>query len=179
MSNPRAAGAPSCGAGSPEAKARRSRAVNLLSRRLQVEAVKKSNVIAITYEGATPELAQTVVARLVELGLFKKIASSAGKLNHLCSQRYGWDLDYRDRGLSLNVYRLNWRHPWVSATNTTDPWTLPDATTIPAPAALFIRPTGYVAWVSDGAPNLADLRKALTAWCGAAHHRTDKERVNR
>jgi 3-(3-hydroxy-phenyl)propionate hydroxylase len=67
----------------------------------------------------------------------------------------------------------------VSATNTADPWTLPDATTIPAPTALFIRPDGYVAWVSDGAPNLADLRKTLTAWCGAAHHRTDKEKVNR
>lgn len=55
----------------------------------------------------------------------------------------------------------------VSATNSGDPWTLPDATTIPAPTAVVVRPDGYVAWISDGAPNLADLRETLTAWCGA------------
>src|ERR1700738_1751665 len=48
----------------------------------------------------------------------------------------------------------------VSATNTADTWTLPRATTIPAPTALLIRPDGYVGWVSDGAPDLADLREA-------------------
>jgi uncharacterized protein involved in exopolysaccharide biosynthesis len=54
---------------SPEAKARRARAATRLGRLLQVEAVKKSNVIAITYEGPTPELAQAVVTKLVELSL--------------------------------------------------------------------------------------------------------------
>jgi hypothetical protein len=64
--------------------------------------------------------------------------------------------------------------PWagrvttVSATNTAEMWTLPDASTIPAPAALFIRPDGYVAWISDGAPDLADLRETISVWCGAA-----------
>jgi 2-polyprenyl-6-methoxyphenol hydroxylase-like FAD-dependent oxidoreductase len=67
----------------------------------------------------------------------------------------------------------------VSATNTTDPWTLPDATTIPTPTALFIRPDGYVAWISDGTPDLAGLRETITAWCGAADHRIDNERVIR
>jgi len=67
----------------------------------------------------------------------------------------------------------------VSATNTADAWTLPDGTTIPAPAALLIRPDGYVAWISDGAPDLADLRETITAWCGAADRRTDEERIDR
>jgi hypothetical protein len=55
----------------------------------------------------------------------------------------------------------------VTATSSTDAWTLPGATTtIPAPSALLIRPDGYVAWISDGAPDLAPLRETLTAWCG-------------
>jgi uncharacterized protein involved in exopolysaccharide biosynthesis len=52
-----------------EAKALRYKAVRLLSRQLSVEAVKKSNVIAVTYEGPSPELAQAVVAKLVDLSL--------------------------------------------------------------------------------------------------------------
>ena len=67
----------------------------------------------------------------------------------------------------------------VSATNTADLWTLPDATTIPAPTALLIRPDGYVAWISDGATNLAGLRETLTTWCGAADRRSDEERIIR
>ena len=67
----------------------------------------------------------------------------------------------------------------VNAANCADTWTLPDATTIPAPAALLIRPDGYVAWISDGAPDLADLRTTLTTWCGAADGRTDEERFDR
>ena len=46
----------------------------------------------------------------------------------------------------------------VSATTAAGPWTLPDATTIPAPAALLIRPDGYVAWISDGATDLGAAR---------------------
>ena len=57
----------------------------------------------------------------------------------------------------------------ITAVSTTDAWTLPGVTTtIPAPSALLIRPDGYVAWISDGAPDLAALRETLTAWCGAA-----------
>ncbi len=67
----------------------------------------------------------------------------------------------------------------VSAADTAHPWTLPDATTIPAPAALLIRPDGYVAWITDGAPDLGDLRKTITAWCGAANRRSDEERIVR
>jgi 3-(3-hydroxy-phenyl)propionate hydroxylase len=67
----------------------------------------------------------------------------------------------------------------VSATTGAGPWTLPDATTIPAPAALLIRPDGYVAWISDGAPDLAVLRETLTTWCGAADRRSDEERIIR
>jgi len=63
----------------------------------------------------------------------------------------------------------------VSATNTAGVWPLPDATTIPAPAALLIRPDGYVAWISDGATDLAGLREIITAWCGAAASRSDED----
>ncbi len=66
----------------------------------------------------------------------------------------------------------------VSAT-TTDPWTLPDGTAIPAPAALLIRPDGYIAWISNGATDLAGLRENLTTWCGAADRRSDEERIMR
>jgi 2-polyprenyl-6-methoxyphenol hydroxylase-like FAD-dependent oxidoreductase len=67
----------------------------------------------------------------------------------------------------------------VSATTAAGVWTLPDATTIPAPAALLIRPDGYVAWISDGAPDLAGMRETLTTWCGAADRRRDEERSTR
>ena len=67
----------------------------------------------------------------------------------------------------------------VSATTAAGPWTLPDATTIPAPTALLIRPDGYVAWISDGAPDLAGLRETLTTWCEAADRRSDEERIIR
>lgn len=62
-------GADSPAASSLEAKARRARAVNRLGRFLQVEAVKKSNVLSITYEAGTPDLAQAVVAKLIDLSL--------------------------------------------------------------------------------------------------------------
>jgi uncharacterized protein involved in exopolysaccharide biosynthesis len=53
----------------PDAKARRYRAVRQLERRLSVEAVKRSNVIAVSYEGPSAELAQAVVTKLVDLSL--------------------------------------------------------------------------------------------------------------
>jgi 3-(3-hydroxy-phenyl)propionate hydroxylase len=45
-------------------------------------------------------------------------------------------------------------------------WDLPGVGTIPAPAALLIRPDGYVAWASDRDPDLAALHLALNTWCG-------------
>jgi uncharacterized protein involved in exopolysaccharide biosynthesis len=47
----------------------RYRAVIKLTKLLDVEPVKKSNVLAITYDGATPELAQAVVAKLLDFYL--------------------------------------------------------------------------------------------------------------
>jgi uncharacterized protein involved in exopolysaccharide biosynthesis len=44
----------------------RYRAVVKLSKLLDVEPVKKSNVLAVTYDGATPELAQAVVSKLLD-----------------------------------------------------------------------------------------------------------------
>ncbi|HEY4454816.1 MAG TPA: FAD-dependent monooxygenase [Pseudonocardiaceae bacterium] len=47
-------------------------------------------------------------------------------------------------------------------------WEVPGVGTIPAPTAVLIRPDGHVAWASEGEPNLAALRHALTTWCGPA-----------
>src|SRR5260370_316256 len=43
----------------------RYRAITRLGTRLSVEPVKKSNVILVSYDGPTPEIAQTVVSKLV------------------------------------------------------------------------------------------------------------------
>ena len=43
-------------------------------------------------------------------------------------------------------------------------WELPVIGTVPAPAAVLIRPDGHVAWVEDGTG--AGLADALTTWFG-------------
>ena len=43
-------------------------------------------------------------------------------------------------------------------------WELPVLGGVPAPAAVLIRPDGYVAWVGDGTDT--GLRDALTTWFG-------------
>jgi Aromatic-ring hydroxylase, C-terminal/FAD binding domain len=43
-------------------------------------------------------------------------------------------------------------------------WELPVLGLVPPPAAVLIRPDGYVAWVGDGTPE--GLHDALRAWCG-------------
>ena len=59
--------------------------------------------------------------------------------------------------------------PWADRVKPVDAkydgvWELPVLGAVPAPAAVLIRPDGYVAWVGDvTAPGLAD---ALTAWFG-------------
>jgi 3-(3-hydroxy-phenyl)propionate hydroxylase len=45
-----------------------------------------------------------------------------------------------------------------------DPWELPVLGTVSAPAAVVIRPDGYVAWVGDGTDT--GLRDALATWFG-------------
>ena len=44
------------------------------------------------------------------------------------------------------------------------PWEIPVLGAVTAPAAVLIRPDGYVAWVGDGTE--AGLRDALTTWFG-------------
>jgi len=44
-------------------------------------------------------------------------------------------------------------------------WELPVLGEVAAPAAVLIRPDGYVAWVGDGTPQ--GLTEALTTWFGA------------
>jgi 3-(3-hydroxy-phenyl)propionate hydroxylase len=45
------------------------------------------------------------------------------------------------------------------------PWELPAIGAVPAPAAVLVRPDGYVAWVGDGTQD--GLADALARWCGA------------
>ena len=60
--------------------------------------------------------------------------------------------------------------PWadrVAAHHATadGPWNLPALGVVPAPAAMLIRPDGYVAWVGDG--NWQGLPDALAMWFGS------------
>jgi 3-(3-hydroxy-phenyl)propionate hydroxylase len=45
-------------------------------------------------------------------------------------------------------------------------WSLPVTGEVESPAAVLIRPDGYVAWVGDDT-DPAGLHRALTTWCGA------------
>ena len=47
------------------------------------------------------------------------------------------------------------------------PWELPVLGSVSAPAAVVIRPDGYVAWVGDGTDT--GLRDALTIWFGGGN----------
>ena len=60
--------------------------------------------------------------------------------------------------------------PWADRVQSIDAtyageWELPVLGQVVAPAAVLIRPDGYVAWVGEGAE--AGLRDALTTWFGA------------
>ena len=59
--------------------------------------------------------------------------------------------------------------PWADRVRLIDaeyvgPWELPVVGAVPAPAAVLIRPDGYVAWVGDGTD--LGLHDALTTWFG-------------
>jgi 2-polyprenyl-6-methoxyphenol hydroxylase-like FAD-dependent oxidoreductase len=59
--------------------------------------------------------------------------------------------------------------PWTDRVQPIDaeyggPWELPVLGSVSAPAAVLIRPDGYVAWVGDGTDT--GLRDALTTWFG-------------
>ena len=59
--------------------------------------------------------------------------------------------------------------PWADRVQMIDaeyggPWELPVLGGVSAPAAVLIRPDGYVAWVGDGTD--AGLRDAQTTWFG-------------
>jgi 2-polyprenyl-6-methoxyphenol hydroxylase-like FAD-dependent oxidoreductase len=61
--------------------------------------------------------------------------------------------------------------PWAYRVQLVDagydgPWELPVLGAVTAPAAVLIRPDGYVSWVEEGAD--AGLRDALTIWFGPA-----------
>jgi 3-(3-hydroxy-phenyl)propionate hydroxylase len=55
--------------------------------------------------------------------------------------------------------------PWAVDATYEGAWELPVVGEVTAPAAVLIRPDGYVAWVGDGTDT--GLRDALTTWCGS------------
>jgi 3-(3-hydroxy-phenyl)propionate hydroxylase len=60
--------------------------------------------------------------------------------------------------------------PWADRVQAIDancpgPWELPAIGPVAAPAAVLIRPDGYVAWAGDGTPR--GLPEALTTWFGS------------
>jgi 3-(3-hydroxy-phenyl)propionate hydroxylase len=60
--------------------------------------------------------------------------------------------------------------PWANRVQRVDAkyagnWELPVLGQVAAPAAVLIRPDGYVAWVGDGTDT--GLRDALTTWFGS------------
>ena len=54
----------------------------------------------------------------------------------------------------------------VAATSRSEHWAIPGIGEIPPPAAVLLRPDGYVAWAS-AEPDAAGLPEALTVWVGA------------
>jgi 3-(3-hydroxy-phenyl)propionate hydroxylase len=72
--------------------------------------------------------------------------------------------------LNLGQPRGPDRTPWTDRAQLVDadyggPWELPVLGSVSAPAAVLIRPDGYVAWVGDGTDT--GLRDALTTWFGS------------
>ena len=60
-------------AGPAEPTEKRDRAVRKLNRKLEVDAVKKSNILVLTYDGPSPEIARAVVATLADLFLARHV----------------------------------------------------------------------------------------------------------
>ncbi|MEB3030645.1 FAD-dependent monooxygenase [[Mycobacterium] nativiensis] len=54
----------------------------------------------------------------------------------------------------------------IKAQSTADTWAVPGLGMIPVPAAVLIRPDGYVGWVDNGDHDPDGLRESLTTWCG-------------
>jgi 3-(3-hydroxy-phenyl)propionate hydroxylase len=59
--------------------------------------------------------------------------------------------------------------PWADRVRRVDAtytgaWELPVIGSVAAPAAVLVRPDGYVAWVAEEGPR--GLAEALIAWCG-------------
>lgn len=83
-----------------------------------------------------------------------------------------FELMHAVRPLLLNFAPLDcldiapWSHriEYVDA-NYTGAWELPVIGKVDAPAAVLVRPDGYVAWIGDGSD--AGLSDALTFWFGA------------
>src|SRR5437660_2519759 len=76
------------------------------------------------------------------------------------------------RPVLLNLHRAGRFDitPWAARVQLVDatyagPWELPVLGQVAAPAAVLIRPDGYVAWVGDGTDT--GLRDALTTWFGS------------
>ena len=73
-------------------------------------------------------------------------------------------IDFGEPGGHLDIARWADRVQRIDA-EPAHGWILPVIGAVPDPAAVLIRPDGYVAWVGDG--TRSGLEEALTAWFGA------------
>jgi len=72
-------------------------------------------------------------------------------------------INFGEPGRHLDITRWADRVRWIDA-EPTGGLILPVVGPVPAPAAVLIRPDGYVAWVGDGTPS--GLEEDLTTWFG-------------
>ncbi len=92
----------------------RERAVQKLSRKLRVEAVPHANVVELTYRGYTPQTAQAVVAKLVDLYLDEHVRLNRTPRSHEVLSEQAGRLNKGLTGLEGQLHDLMNRRTLVS-----------------------------------------------------------------
>ena len=93
----------------------RERAIQKLTKKLRVEAVAHSNVIDVTYRGYTPQTAQAVVAKLVDLYLDEHVRLNRTPRAHEFLSEQTSRLNGDLKGLEQELHDLMNRESLVSA----------------------------------------------------------------
>jgi hypothetical protein len=125
-----------------------------------------------------PQAATYFAAELSELGIRYDLGSSHPLVGRRMPDRDLWSGTVRcrlyslmnsaeplfiDLGAGLDIAGWTDRVRRIKAISD-EPWQLPALGAVPPPAAILVRPDGYVAWVGEGTD--AELTEALTRWFG-------------